>query len=99
MSPRARRLVRILHPDIWPDAAALLERECGRGLPLCADATDDALDRLRFAALKVAAGDAARLREAVELAKVDWRDLLVWAGFADDLGAHRGWAEQLPGKE
>ena len=41
-------------------------------------------DRVHFAALKVADGDAGRLAEAVRLAAADWRDLLVAASLADE---------------
>ena len=40
------------------------------------------------------------INEAVELAKTDWRDLLSWAGFADDTTAHKHWfpdSEAPPG--
>lgn len=95
LSPSALLLVRHLHPAHIQEASDLLARECGRKLPLCADSTDEALDRLRFAALKVASGDLERLREAVALANVDWRDLLVWAGFADDLSGHLRWFDAV----
>jgi len=32
-----------------------------------------------------------KLREAVKLANTDWRDLLVAAGFADSVDAHKHW--------
>ncbi len=38
-------------------------------------------DRVEVAALSVAAGDLGKLGEAVELALLDWRDLLVAAGY------------------
>jgi hypothetical protein len=36
------------------------------------------------AALKLSRGDLTGLRDAVELVNIDWRDLLLAAGFADD---------------
>jgi hypothetical protein len=36
-------------------------------------------------------------REAVDLAKLDWRDLLVWTKFDNDLDAHEQWAKQILG--
>jgi hypothetical protein len=47
--------------------------------------------RIEFAAVRYSAGDLARLREAIELGRADWRDLLVAADFADDLHAHERW--------
>ncbi len=54
-----------------------------------ADATS--LERLRFAALKLGGGRLADLYDAVDLANTDWRDLLVAAGFAEDVEAHKSW--------
>jgi len=48
-------------------------------------------DRIRLAALRLGDGDLAKLGSAIDLAKVDWRDLLVAAGFADDVQAHHRW--------
>jgi hypothetical protein len=74
------------------EAAALLEEDCGDALPLLGHrATPQSLERVRFAALKISDGDLTQLRRAVELAKLDWRDLLVAAGFADDVHAHLKW--------
>ena len=47
--------------------------------------------RIEFAAVRYSAGDLACLREAIELGRIDWRDLLVAAEFADDLHAHERW--------
>ena len=73
------------------DAELLLVHECGTNLPFLENEDARGLERFRFAALKLGGGDLAKLREAVELAKADWRDLLVAAGFADDTSAHERW--------
>lgn len=49
------------------------------------------LERVRFAALKLSTGSLAGLRRAVELAKLDARDLLMAAGFGHDVRAHEAW--------
>jgi hypothetical protein len=67
----------------------MLVDECGTNLPLMDD--PELVDRIRVAAIKMSDGDMAKLREAVEVAKVDWRDLLVAAGFGHDAHAHRRW--------
>ncbi len=54
----------------------LLDRSCGRTLPLFRDATAQKLEHIRLIALKVGSGDLTRLRDAVELANIDWRDLI-----------------------
>jgi hypothetical protein len=72
-------------------AVAMLTDECGSNLPFCEKSTSRQLERLRFAALKLSDGRLELLREAVELAKVDWRDLLMAAGFGSDVSAHARW--------
>ncbi|MDE3201486.1 MAG: hypothetical protein KGN79_11260 [Acidobacteriota bacterium] len=72
-------------------ASELLASDCGNNLPFCANSTPSELDRIRCAALKLSEGEIAKLKKAVVLAKLDWRDLLVAAGFADDVYAHEQW--------
>ena len=50
-----------------------------------------ALERFRFAAPKVSAGDIEKLMKAIELAKKDRRDLLMASGFASDPTSHERW--------
>jgi len=40
-------------------------------------------------------GDIKKLKTAAKLAKTDWRDLLVNAGFAEDVNAHNIWADTI----
>jgi hypothetical protein len=47
-------------------------------------AAKKSLDWVRFAALRVSGGDLRRLRDGIAPAHVDWRDVLVAAGFGDD---------------
>ncbi|HEX2675093.1 MAG TPA: hypothetical protein VHM19_00600 [Polyangiales bacterium] len=74
-----------------PVVFQLLTEECGANLPMMEDATPESLERIRFAALKLSGGDLARLFDVIRLAQVDWRDVLLAAGFADDLRAHERW--------
>jgi hypothetical protein len=73
----------------------LLLEECGNNLPFRGKVDSLAMDRFRFAVLKLSGGDWAKLPKAIELAKQDWRGLLVIAGFGYDPRAHMPW---LPGK-
>jgi hypothetical protein len=92
LSPGTQRRVDLLFPRQDRRAAAtLLADECGTGLPFCSDYDGHALERVRFAALKVSDGNLIRLREAVDQAKVDWQDLLVEASFGSDDRAHENW--------
>jgi hypothetical protein len=92
LSPLTRQHVAALFAaaDV-PQAEQLLAHECAENLPLVRDPTPEGLERLRFAAIRVSEGALPRLRDAIALAKIDWRDLLVAAGFAHDVTAHRTW--------
>lgn len=88
-APTLERLDRVFAPEDRDAAAALLVAGCGRNLPFLEEQDD--FDRLRFAALKLSGGTLHGLAEAVALAKLDWRDLLVASGFGDDFTAHERW--------
>jgi len=75
--------------------ADLLARECGTNLPFCQAWSGADLERVRFAVLKLSGGNVERLRRDIRLAQVDWRDVLVAAGFGNSLEAHRRWADSL----
>jgi len=92
LSPQTvRRLELLFPPRVREEARQLLTEECGSNLPFFGGSNPIGLERVRFAALKVSQGQLEKLREAIELAKVDWRDLLVIAGFAHDPQAHKRW--------
>jgi len=71
--------------------SALLLDECGEHLPLLSSSDSAAIERIRFAVLKLSGGDLDALERAVGLAKTDWRDVLVAAGFGSDVKAHFRW--------
>ncbi|MEM9414472.1 MAG: hypothetical protein AAGA29_03205 [Planctomycetota bacterium] len=77
--------------DERDQAADLLVHQCGQNLPFFGDAHPEDLDRYLLAALKVSQGNMDFLIAAVELAKADWRDLLMSAGFGHDVSAHMHW--------
>lgn len=96
MSPETRsRLDLLFTPDERDLAERILAEECGNNLPFFEKATPQELERVRHAALKNSNGDIILLRNAVNLAKQDWRDLLVEAGFANDPHSH---CKQVPRK-
>src|SRR5215471_4131598 len=73
----------------------LLLYQCGNNLPFCENSDEFQLERIRFAALKLSRGDIQKLRDAIKLAQTDWRDLLVSAGFAHDVNAHKRWSPSV----
>ena len=84
--------VRALFPPAQHQAVAdILLSECGNNLPYLENVDKEGLERYRFAALKLSNGSLTKLREAIELAKSDWRNLLVAAGFAASADAHERW--------
>lgn len=92
LSPKTRDLLNAAFagPD-RAEAERLLVAECGNNLPFCHDSNPYDLERIRFAAMKLSKGDLNRLRNAIDLAKTDWRDLLMGAGFGHDATAHKRW--------
>lgn len=92
LSPQTtRRLELLFPPETRDEARRLLTYECGADLPWSGDINPVSLERVRFAALKVSDGQIEKLKQAIELAKADWRDLLVSAGFEHDPQAHKTW--------
>lgn len=92
LSDRTRAHVRALFraSDVVLAEQALVT-DCGNNLPLLEQIGPKDLERVRFAALRLSDGRLDGLSKAIELAQADWRDLLVAAGFADDIQAHARW--------
>ena len=95
LSPDTLARVEILFgPEERDYARTILEQECANDLPFCAGLDAFGLERLRFAVLKLSAGDINQLRREIGQAKIDWRDTLMAAGFGEDVDAHRHWFPQ-----
>jgi hypothetical protein len=86
-----RRVNLLFRADDREAAKVLLQRECGNNLVGFEYADESELERIRFAALKVSNGSLQVLSDAIELAKQDWRDLLIGAEFGEDPHVHRRW--------
>ncbi|HXF40247.1 MAG TPA: hypothetical protein VN687_11090 [Blastocatellia bacterium] len=86
---------RLFSPEYRRQAVRLLEEECGDNLPFCENSDANALERIRFAVLKISEGDISRLRDAIKVAQVDWRDTLMGAGFGHSVTAHQQWEQDL----
>lgn len=70
-----------------------LVHECGNNIPDCEHSSPEQMERIRFSALKLSQGDISKLESAIELAKIDWRDLFMSAGFGKDVNEHNKWYE------
>ena len=85
------RLARVFPPELRQEAARLLKEECGNNLPFCESMDEVRMERIRFAVLKLSAGDLEKLKVWVKDAQHDWRDVLMDAGFGEDIKAHERW--------
>lgn len=61
------------------EAISLLEKRCGRNLPYLEDSDARGLERVRLAVVKLSGGSLGELERQVEVAKQDWRDVLILA--------------------
>ena len=73
----------------------LLVSECGSNIPFCSNHSAEAMERIRFSVLKISNGNIEGFNKALELAKTDWRDLFMAAGFAHDVEAHLKWYDSF----
>lgn len=96
LSEQTREIIqRLFSPESQAQARNILSEECGNNLPFSEAEDEHGLERVRFAALKLSEGNLNQLRSVAEHAKVDARDVLMWAGFGHSLTAHKEWAQQL----
>jgi hypothetical protein len=89
-----RKIASLFAASSRAQASDLLTVQCGNNLPFCHNDDEYQLERIRFAALKLRAGNIDKLKDTIKLAQTDWRDLLVAAGFAEDATAHKRWIPQ-----
>src|SRR3982751_1902508 len=74
------RIALLFAPAERERARLILRDECGNNLPAC-EGSDEGIERIRFAVLKLSAGRLDKLQQKVEAAKIDWRHMLLAAGF------------------
>jgi len=74
-----RKVRRLFSDKDQSEATLLLEKQCGRGLPFCERAAPADLERVRLAVLKLSDGNIAELRKQIDVARRDWRDVLLTA--------------------
>ncbi len=96
LTPRTLRVVRAIFPvELWERVQRTLLTECGPIQIHSQQFGIEAMERIWLATLKVSGDNLDRFENAVLLARIDWRDLLVSAGFASDGSAHLRWADEL----
>lgn len=95
-SERTTQLVeKIISEKDIPEAGRWLEENCGNNLPFCNAYDEFQMERIHFGAIKLSSGEINKLVRAIDIARRDWRDLLVASGFANDLNAHNIWAKEI----
>ena len=96
LSARTKELVEIFFSvKDKSEASQWLEEECGNNLPSCGQQDEHGMERIRFAAIKLSKGNVLKLLEAIDVARMDWRDLLMAADFGFDVNAHENWADDI----
>jgi hypothetical protein len=96
MSPETLRRIEQVFPEhLRADVTGYLVTQCGWNLPFCKHDTAIEMERIRFAVLKLSNGTIDGLLRSIQVAQQDWRDLLMAAGFGNDVEAHKYW---LPAK-
>ena len=88
------RMQRLFPLQEWEQIRAALLDECGENIPGWQMA---GLERLRCAVLKVSDGEQSKFYQAIDLAKRDLRDVLLWAS-PDDSADLIGWMPPPPSK-
>jgi len=98
LSPRTQQLVvGIFGLQDRAEAAQWLEQKCGNNLPFCSDHDEYQMERLRFAAIKLSQGNIQKLLRGIEVACMDWRDLLVAANIGHEVRAREAWTKDVLG--
>jgi len=96
LSPRTMQLVEyFFSPKQVAEAVQWLEEECGNNIPSCDKHDEYQMERIRFAAIKLSKGNMQKLLEAIDEARMDWRDLFMAADFGYDVHAHEKWAKEI----
>lgn len=92
LSPRTEQIIEhLIKPDARAKVRERLESECGTETLGCTGWSPEEMERIRFAVLKLGLKTDSAFESAILLAKTDWRDLLMEAGFGEDLEAHNNW--------
>lgn len=86
-----QRLQRVFKPSRLDEARAILVEHCADNLPFYQQTSPAELERIRYAVLKLSGGRIDKLQHWVHEAQIDWRDVLVAAGFGTDVTAHERW--------
>ena len=94
ISQKTRAVIRHMFPRNQQEKVEqFLVAECGNNLPFLENADEIELEWVRLAVLKLSQGSLDMLLEHIQGAQMDWRDVLVAAGFGYDIHEHTRWAD------
>jgi hypothetical protein len=94
ISEQTRSRIHAVFPEQHSEVEAYLQVECGDDLPGIHPHYSELAQRIRFAVLKLSDGQFGKLKQEVGEAAIDWRDVLMAAGFGEDTQAHLAWQPQ-----
>ena len=90
---RTRDVLRaVFPPNLWERVETTLMIDCGPAQIHSQDFDGEAMERIWLATLKLSDRSITAFENAVLLVQIDWRDVLLGAGFGNDLDAHIKWA-------
>ncbi len=100
LTKKVNKLLELLFEEpLLSKLARRLEIEAAENIPFHNNSKSADMDRIRFSILKVIATNVDSEENAFDLAKTDWRDLFVAAGFADDANEHKNWYRTITKKK
>lgn len=96
LSQRCRRVAELLFSE--PHLSQITNRllsEASENIPFHANSNSTEMDRIRFAIMKLLSAPNSDEDSIFDLAKRDWRDLFMAAGFAYSADEHESWYNHL----
>ena len=92
LSSEIIKVAHILFPeDSQEEVISILQNDCGKNV--LSSNYQNEIERIQLAALKMSNGEIESLYSAIALAQTDWRDLLMAAGFGENVKSHISWAK------
>ena len=82
LSARLHEWVQEVFPGNEDEIIGILERECGYNLPDMQPGAELRIAEVQTAVLIISEGSKEKLLWAIQQAKTDWRDVLVWGQIA-----------------
>jgi len=96
ISPKTKELIEKYYPSESEGVIIQLQEYCEYLSEFFSDETNpETYERFCFAILKLAKSSKEKLKTTIDFAKVDYRDLLVSADFANSITIHNEWARKV----